>query len=117
MLPIVLIINDMSYFLFYSATYATNFKLTTKLYGSEISWKFGDTCTSDLAYDNNQEYSKTCNLSPGLYTLECLDSYGDGWHGGYIEILGTKYCESFTSGRSKNVAVTIPGIHVTLNHT
>ena len=32
--------------------------------------------------------------------MQCIDSYGDGWHGGYIEVLGNKYCSGFTSGKS-----------------
>ena len=38
--------------------------------------------------------------------MQCKDSYGDGWHGGYIQIgsSATKLCSDFTSGRQKNVA-------------
>ena len=37
--------------------------------------------------------------------MQCIDSYGDGWHGGYIEVLGNKYCAGFTSGKSKTNGV------------
>ena len=32
------------------------------------------------------------------YAITCYDSYGDGWHGGYLEINGYKYCENFDRG-------------------
>ena len=73
-------------------------KLTTTIYGSEISWSLGS-CESDgRSYGNNGEYTQQCCLMPGRYNLACKDSYGDGWQGGYIEVDGIKYCESFTSG-------------------
>ena len=71
--------------------------ITTFDYGDESSWTLAH-CSSDESYGNNQEYSNQCCLTPGTYTLECKDSYGDGWHGGYIKVDGVKYCESYTSG-------------------
>ena len=35
----------------------------------------------------------------------CKDRFGDGWHGGFIEIDGIKYCEDFKDGSSKPVTV------------
>ena len=35
-------------------------------------------------------YTFTTTLTPGncgIYNLELLDSYGDGWNGGYLEII------------------------------
>jgi len=72
-------------------------KLTTANYGEEISWTLGS-CESDGSYGNDEEYWQKCCLKPGSYFLACKDNYGDGWHGGYIEVDGIKYCESFTSG-------------------
>ena len=42
-----------------------------------------------------------CCLLPGEYTLTCKDSYGDGWHGGFMTIEGQNYCEGFTSGKEE----------------
>ena len=70
--------------------------LTTKSYASEISWSLGK-CSSNSSYSDNQEYTQQCCLEPGHYSLECIDSYGDGWHGGYIKVDGIKHCESFSS--------------------
>lgn len=73
-------------------------KLTTKSYGKENSWTLG-ACSSDGTYDVKQEYVQTCCLAPGAYKLECKDSHGDGWHGGFIDVNGTRYCEGFSKGR------------------
>ena len=51
-----------------------------------------------------------CCLLKGEHTLTCKDSYGDGWHGGYLEIGGKKYCKDFTAGREKTAKVHIKGI-------
>ena len=74
----------------------------TRSYGSETSWSIGN-CQSEQAYGNHQQYSQECCLyggDSGIYIVTCLDSYGDGWHGGYLEVNGKKYCEEFRSGRS-----------------
>ena len=34
------------------------------------------------------------------FTIYCVDAYGDGWHGGYLEVNGEKYCDDFDSGFS-----------------
>ena len=75
-------------------------KLITKTYAYENSWTLG-TCQSKGGYANNNEYVEKCCLSPGSYILECKDSHGDGWHMGYIELDGSKYCESFTDGKKE----------------
>ena len=81
-------------------------KLTTLNFGEEISWTL-DSCESNGGYGNNGEYTQQCCLIPGSYHLECKDSYGDGWNGGYIEVDGIKYCESFTSGREETSEIII----------
>ena len=37
--------------------------------------------------------------------LDCKCSFGDGWHGGYVEINEVKYCDDFTRGHEKQVEV------------
>ena len=83
--------------------------LTTKSYGSEISWTLAH-CSSDQTHASNQEYRSQCCLTPGNYTLECKDSYGDGWHGGYIEIDDVKYCETYNSGSVMTSEILIQGM-------
>jgi len=83
-------------------------KLTTVNHGSEISWRLGS-CQSNGGYGNNAEYTEQCCLTPGNYNLECKDSYGDGWNGGYIEVKGEKYCEILSTGREETVPIIIEG--------
>ena len=85
-----------------------NMKLTTKIYGHENSWEFGP-CSSSQVYANNQEYSERCCLTPGEYTLRCIDTYGDGWHQGSIEINGNDYCGDFERGHEATRQITIEG--------
>ena len=83
-------------------------KLTTVRYGSEISWRLGS-CEGNGGYGNNAEYTEQCCLEPGNYNLECKDSYGDGWHGAYIEVNGETYCESFSTGSEETSQIIIEG--------
>ena len=83
-------------------------KVVTKSWGSENTWSFG-TCSNSQRYSNNREYTEKCCLYPGEHTLICKDSYGDGWHGGYVEIQGNRYCQEFETGDKHTTAVTIAG--------
>ena len=86
-------------------TKCIDMKLVTKTWGEEISWSFGS-CSSTQTYANNKEYDIKCCQPPGKYDFKCIDSYGDGWHGGYIRVPGTStinLCQDFTTGRSKTV--------------
>jgi len=38
-------------------------------------------------YDDYDDIYETMDMSPGEHTINYIDSYGDGWHGGYWEIL------------------------------
>ena len=81
-------------------------KLTTKGYGSEINWSL-ESCSNGQMFSDDMEYIEVCCLNPGVYTLKCGNSYGDGWNGGWIEIQGIKYCEDFYDGPEKYIQVTI----------
>merc|ERR1712046_462687 len=78
-------------------------------WGGEISWQIADatgavacsapggTYSSDTFYD-----IESCFLVGGTeYTLTCTDTFGDGWHGGYITVEGTDYCGDFVSGATQ----------------
>ena len=75
-------------------------KTVPKYYAVEITWNIGGTCNSKDEYDNYKEDTQKCCVAKdqGEITITCKDSYGDGWHGGYLEINGKKYCASFESG-------------------
>ena len=81
-------------------------KLTTKNFGYQNSWKIGS-CQSDVTYGNNAEYIEQCCLPDGLYNLECKFTRNHwaevgGWNGGYIQVDGQKYCDSFRKGNVYN---------------
>ena len=64
------------------------------------------TCMSqNIPYDSQSNRSEECCLAAGAYSLDCKCSFGDGWHGGYLEIDGVKYCDDFTDGNIKTVAI------------
>ena len=71
--------------------------MTAGKYLAEQSWTLGTCSMSD---------SKCC-LGSGTYTLNCKDSFGDGWNGGYITIAGTMYCDDFTAGKSKTEQIVV----------
>jgi len=75
----------------------TDIKIVTKEYGYENSWTFGS-CSSNQEYGDDQQYTVQCCQPAGNYELTCKCSYGDGWHGGYIQIGGEKYCDDFDDG-------------------
>jgi len=86
----------------------TRVKVVTTTWGNEISWTFGK-CQSSTAYENNEVYTEECCQEAGSYELVCKDSYGDGWHGGYIEIEGIQYCKDFEDGSEKTEEATMGG--------
>jgi len=94
------------------ASECANLKLNTQAWGSEISWTFGS-CESPQGYGqyiygqyaDNQEFTIECCQPAGTYELDCKDIYGDGWHGGSIEIGGTVYCQDFLTGHSQKQMV------------
>jgi len=71
-------------------------KVVTKSWGEENYYKIGSCETKAKDFGRYDERYRECCLPAGTHTLECLDSYGDGWHGGYLEIDGERYCEDFT---------------------
>ena len=79
--------------------------MRTKKYGYETSWTLG-TCSNTDTQDSHSTYESKCCLASGTYTLNCKDSYGDGWNGGYIIISGTKYCDDF-NGKSKTEQIVV----------
>ena len=85
-------------------TYCFDVRLTTKYYAIEISWSLGS-CSSNKQYEDYQDYTQECCLPLGSYTLKCKDSYNDGWHGGFVEVDGVKYCETFSGSVMKNEIV------------
>ena len=74
-------------------------KIRTGSWGVDNSYSFGSCASNTLStYSSYTEFVEECCLEPGTYTLECKCSHGDGWHGGYVEIAGVRYCENFVDG-------------------
>jgi len=80
--------------------------ITLKSYPSEIEWTItgsgaaaGITCGNG-PYDGHYgvQPAEDCKLKAGDYTLKCIDTYGDGWHGGFMTIDGKMYCDDFRTG-------------------
>jgi hypothetical protein len=69
-------------------------KMTNADYAGENSWSLGD-CSSPTysQSDDNKVLTQQCCLAEGVYHLTCADSYGDGWHGGKLEIDDETVCE------------------------
>merc|ERR1719331_1039074 len=80
----------------------TEAKINVLTWGNEISYKVtngnGATVCLGGPFSWNNEHDLDCQLEVGSYNLECIDSYGDGWHGGYITIDGKEFCKDFRSG-------------------
>ena len=79
-------------------------QIRTERWGYENSYSIG-TCVAKEQYSSNSDYAEECCLVPGNYTMDCKCSYGDGWHGGYLEINGVRYCDDFSSGHKQTVTV------------
>ena len=81
----------------------------TKKWGHENSWIFGS-CANSQTYKSKQIYTEKCCQLEGEYELICKDSFGDGWHGGYLEIDGTKYCTDFKQGSEQATEAPMSGM-------
>ena len=79
-------------------------QIRTERWGNENSYSIG-TCVAKEQYSDNSDYTEECCLVPGNYTMDCKCSFGDGWHGGYLEINEVRYCEDFSSGHKQTVTV------------
>ena len=58
-------------------------------WANEITWSVdgGQMFGVDPAFLDNTDYYEEVTLPEGQHTLSYFDTYGDGWHGGYWEIL------------------------------
>ena len=92
-------------------------KVTTATYANEIEWSIGcdgprgcPECKSDGNYEDEESYDQKCCLpvddDKNDFVITCEDTYGDGWHGSYLEINGKKYCEQFVDGKIHREALT-----------
>ena len=59
-----------------------------------------DDCKSNGGYEDFTNYTQECcySMEAEDFVVTCTDSYGDGWHGAYLDINGQRYCEGFADG-------------------
>ena len=89
-----------------------NLKLTTKRYAKEISWEFGK-CSGPGNWESgpgkNYPTFKTitieCCQPPGDYEMKCMDSHGDGWNGGFIQVGSSP--DKLCTGKFKEKSTTV----------
>ena len=78
----------------------------TKNWGHENDWTIACSdggcreCANDEEFGNHASYTQQCCLpqDESEFTITCKDEWGDGWHGGVLEINGNEYCGDFSSG-------------------
>ena len=66
-------------------------QIHTGTYANEVSWVILDQDGEGIAggggtYSNNSNYYSSVCLAQGSYTFQSIDSYGDGWNGGYYNV-------------------------------
>ena len=90
-------------------------------WGSEVSWDLVEDATGTIllsgsGYASGTTYDAYIDLpDPGSYTLNMYDSFGDGWNGGYVNIIdsisgniGYTLGTGFTTGSSYVESFTLP---------
>eukprot|EP01046_Picozoa_sp_COSAG06_P046927 COSAG06_NODE_6728_length_2807_cov_9.005908_2_plen_709_part_01 len=72
----------------------------TLTWANEITWNIddGQSFGLDPLFADNSDYYESMTLSPGDHSINYYDSYGDGWHGGWWEILPGAVDESSAAG-------------------
>ncbi len=64
--------------------------VSTEMWAEEIAWNLygddGSLLASGSGYENYSEYVITVCLEDSCYTLELLDTFGDGWNGATISV-------------------------------
>ena len=98
----------------YCINVKTVIKATVTDSGYNNSWHIGcvdqycQICVNNQEYRWSGEYNQECCFLEDYkeYIIKCYDYLKDGWHGGYLEINGVKYCEDFLEGYMANYTMT-----------
>jgi len=61
--------------------------LDVKSWGNEIFWRIDEDGKKYGSYPKNQQQTQQVCLYRGDHKLQFMDTWGDGWHGGTIQIL------------------------------
>jgi hypothetical protein len=86
-------------------------RVVTTDYGNEVYWHVDDG-ESHGPYDDNSENLVQVNLQEpqeGEHTITLTDTYGDGWHGGYWEVIqdGVKVAGGAMEGKVQGTGGTV----------
>jgi hypothetical protein len=79
----------------------------TTIFANEITWSI-DGGSSFGPFANYGDYDEEMQLSQGSHVLSAFDSYGDGWHGGYWEVIND--CGDITAGGPPTATSGGPGV-------
>ena len=84
----------------------------TLTWANEINWNIdnGQSFGIEPQYDDNSDYYDPVTLSAGEHSISYYDSYGDGWHGGYWEILPGSLNAEAASGVTPIVGGPVDGL-------
>ena len=79
-------------------------QIHTGSYANEVSWVILDQYDEGIAgggetYSNNSNYYTSVCLAQGSYTFQSIDSYGDGWNGGYYNV---RNCDNVIIANNSN---------------
>jgi hypothetical protein len=71
----------------------------TGSWSGEVRWEIVDAsgkalCTGGPYPRNYEKYENVCELGGGKYTVNCHDTWGDGWNGGFMRVGDTKLCST-----------------------
>ncbi|HCZ08599.1 MAG TPA: hypothetical protein DHV07_05740 [Flavobacteriales bacterium] len=73
-----------------SCVFEADIAIETASWGDEVSWNLidasGAVIFSGSNYSSNSSYLTTACLNDSCYTLELIDSFGDGWNGASISV-------------------------------
>ena len=58
----------------------------TQSYANEITWQIDGGTTFGPYADNVHRFETLCLSTDDEHTFFYIDSYGDGWHGGFWEL-------------------------------
>jgi hypothetical protein len=81
-----------------SCIYETNcssISVTGGSYPTEVSWNIEDT-NGDIVASGNAPYCQQFCFEDGCYTINMIDSYGDGWNNAVLSV--DEYDYTFTTG-------------------
>jgi hypothetical protein len=84
-------------------------------WANEITWNFdsGPSYGVDPMYEDNADIYEQLSVSVGQHTMVVFDSYGDGWHGGYWEVIDG--CGNLLGGGATEGVVTGAGGEFAVN--